>query len=66
MAFGPTSEVVDKEKKYEVLYGLAEKYLPDHLEPAEETINKMIDRTGVYEIIVSHFTGKSKKRPKVS
>ena len=25
MAFGPTSEVVDKEKKYEVLYGLAEK-----------------------------------------
>ena len=60
MVFGQVAEIADPEKKYAILYALAEKYLPDHLDKAEEDIKRSLARTVVYAITPERITGKAK------
>lgn len=63
IAFGQVEKVEEPDKKYEILFALAAKYLPEHMEPADLTIKKMLRRTAVYEMKIRRLSGKAKKRP---
>lgn len=64
--FGKASLVTDDTEKREALFALAQKYLPEHCDKAEASINKSIKRTAVYSISLEHSSGKAKvlKGPK--
>lgn len=59
--FGKASEVTDSIRKKNVLFALAEKYLPNAMEHAEHDITTSLDRTAVYEISLDKVTGKAKR-----
>lgn len=59
--FGTAAEVVDEQEKYDMLYALAEKYLPDHMDKAEKDISASIKITSVYAITIEKMTGKAKR-----
>ena len=60
MIFGKVGEVADPDAKYEALYALAEKYLPDHMDKADKDIRGSLKRTAVYAITPVEITGKAK------
>ena len=63
MVEGTVEEVADPDEKFRVLYALAGKYLPEHLDKAEGDIGKSFKRTAVYRLTPQSVTGKA-KRPK--
>ncbi len=60
MAVGTLSLVTDAEEKKEILLRLAEKYLPDHMEKAEDAVMHSLARTAVIVLTVESVTGKAK------
>jgi nitroimidazol reductase NimA-like FMN-containing flavoprotein (pyridoxamine 5'-phosphate oxidase superfamily) len=64
---GAVREVADPLEKRAILYALAQKYLPAHLDKADNSINNAFSRTAVYTLILEHVTGKAKKpRPEAA
>ena len=59
--FGKAQKVEDNDEKRNALYKLCEKYLPEHMDKAEEDINRSFNITAVYKIIISEISGKSKR-----
>lgn len=66
VAFGKVFEILDKDEKFTVLYGLAERYLPEYLDRAKKDIETSFKRTAVYGVIVEEISGKAKKPQKNS
>ncbi|MDL2286047.1 pyridoxamine 5'-phosphate oxidase family protein [Desulfococcaceae bacterium OttesenSCG-928-F15] len=61
IVFGKISEVFERDEKWNALYGLAEKYLPEHLDKAEGDIEASFERTAVYAISMEEISGKARK-----
>ncbi len=59
--FGELEPVVDEKEKYGLLYELAEKYLPDHMDQAEASIRASLARTAVYGLTMEVVTAKASK-----
>ncbi len=62
MALGQAEEVTEQDEKYKILYLLAEKYLPEHMDKADKDISASLSRTGVFCIVVEEITGKAKRK----
>lgn len=62
MAFGEAALVQDAEEKRRALLELCRKYLPAHMDQAEQSIAHSFSRTAVVKISVAHTTGKAKQR----
>jgi nitroimidazol reductase NimA-like FMN-containing flavoprotein (pyridoxamine 5'-phosphate oxidase superfamily) len=60
IVFGKALEVKGQEKR-NALIGLVKKFSRDFLQEGINTIDKMIDKTGVYKIIISNITGKANR-----
>ena len=54
--------MTDEKERYDVLYALAEKYLPEHMENAEEAIRGSFKATLVWAVRPKSISGKAKKR----
>jgi cytidylate kinase len=61
MVFGRATPVTDEKERHKALYKLAEKYLPEHVDKAEEHIQRHSARTAVYKISLELLTGKRRK-----
>lgn len=61
VVFGRMDEVLDRQEKYEALYALAEKYLPEHVDKAAHHIDKAFERTAVYALYPEKVTGKANR-----
>ncbi len=59
--FGTVRELVCEDEKKAVLFALAEKYLPEHMDKAEKDISASLSRTAVYEILPEKICGKAKR-----
>lgn len=59
--FGEVAEIVDEREKYDILYALAEKYLPDYMDKAEGGIAKSLARTAVYGLSMDAVTAKARR-----
>ena len=57
IVFGKIRILTDKEEKIDKLTHLGDKFFPTHQETVDE-INKLIDKTAVFEITIDHMTGK--------
>lgn len=60
VVFGQAREVTDENVKRRALLRLCEKYLPQHMDKAEASIQKSFGITAVWEIEIMHCTGKQK------
>ncbi len=65
VAEGEARPVGDAKEKRMALLRLADKYLPEHMDKAEDYITKLWDRTWVYAVDIKKVSGKS-KRPKAA
>ncbi len=63
---GEARSVTDDGEKKKALLALAEKYLPEHMDKAEEYIAKSWNRTAVYAVSIDSVSGKAKRRPPAS
>jgi nitroimidazol reductase NimA-like FMN-containing flavoprotein (pyridoxamine 5'-phosphate oxidase superfamily) len=61
IVFGRAAAVEDEELKTAALLALAEKYLPQHLDAAPDSIEKALDHTAVYAIKIEAITGKANR-----
>lgn len=61
IVFGTVSEVSDPQEKHAALYGLARKYLPEHLDMADEHIRASWQRTAVFAIHPESISAKAKR-----
>ncbi|UQZ89162.1 MFS transporter [Deltaproteobacteria bacterium Smac51] len=59
--FGNVSEVSDEKEKYDILYELAERYLPDYMDKADGDIKHSLSRTAVYGVEMEVVTVKAKR-----
>ncbi len=57
IVFGKIRTIDDRDKKIEILTHLGDKFFPTHEETVGE-IEKLLDRTEVFEIAPDHITGK--------
>lgn len=57
IVFGKIKTLADKDEKIEKLTYLGDKFFPTH-EETEDEINRLLDRTEVFEITIEHMTGK--------
>lgn len=57
IVFGTIKTLTDKQEKIDKLTHLGDKFFPTHQETVDE-INRLIDRTEVFEITIDHMTGK--------
>ena len=62
MVFGKSRLVTDDKEKKDSLMLLAQKYLPEHMDKAEENISGSWKRTAVYAIDIDRIAGKAKKK----
>ncbi|MDL2266386.1 pyridoxamine 5'-phosphate oxidase family protein [Desulfovibrio sp. OttesenSCG-928-G15] len=60
MVFGKVREVTQEQEKNRALHALAKKYLPDHMDKADDGIAKYATRTKVYKISMDVVSGKGK------
>ena len=60
--FGAAQEVMEESEKHEVLLDIARKYLPDHMDKAEDYITKFWTRTALYAIPITRITGKGRRK----
>jgi nitroimidazol reductase NimA-like FMN-containing flavoprotein (pyridoxamine 5'-phosphate oxidase superfamily) len=58
---GTVREMTGDADKYRILYALAEKYLPGHMDKADDAIRKALARTAVYVLEPESVTGKAKR-----
>jgi nitroimidazol reductase NimA-like FMN-containing flavoprotein (pyridoxamine 5'-phosphate oxidase superfamily) len=61
IVFGKTVEVSGADEKYTALYALAEKYLPEHIEKADEYIKHSFQNVAVYRIEPERMSGKARR-----
>ncbi len=57
IAFGKIRTLTDKDDKIDKLTHLGDRFFPTHEETVDE-INRLIDRTEVFEITIEHLSGK--------
>ena len=57
IVFGTIKTLTDKQEKVDKLTHLGDKFFPTHQETVDE-INRLKDRTEVFEITIDHMTGK--------
>ncbi|WP_407415380.1 pyridoxamine 5'-phosphate oxidase family protein [Methanobrevibacter sp.] len=57
IVFGKIRILTDSDEKIDKLTHLGDKFFPTHEETVDE-INKLLDRTEVFEITIDHMTGK--------
>lgn len=57
IVFGKIRILDDKDEKIDKLTHLGDKFFPTHEETVDE-INRLIDKTEVFEITIDHMTGK--------
>ena len=57
IVFGKIRILMDKDEKIDKLTYLGDKFFPTHEETVSE-INRMLDRTEVFEITIEHMSGK--------
>ena len=57
IVFGKIRVLVDRDEKIEKLTHLGDKFFPTHEETVDE-INRLLDRTEVFEIAIEHMSGK--------
>ena len=57
IVFGEIKTLTDRDEKRDKLTHLGDKFFPTHEKTVNE-INKLIDRTQVFEITIKHMTGK--------
>jgi len=57
VVFGKINTLTDKDEKIEKLTYLGDKFFPTHEETVSE-IDRMLDRTEVFEITIDHISGK--------
>lgn len=57
VVFGKIKILTDKNEKIEKLTYLGDKFFPTHQETVDE-INRLLDKTEVFEITIEHMTGK--------
>ena len=57
IVFGTIRTLTEKQEKIDKLTHLGGKFFPTHQETVDE-INRLIDRTEVFEITIDHMTGK--------
>ena len=57
IAFGKIRTLTDRDDKIDKLTHLGDKFFPSHEETVTE-INKLLDKTEVFEITIEHMTGK--------
>ena len=57
IAFGKIRTLTDRDEKIEKLTYLGDKFFPTHEDTVDE-INKLLDKTEVFEISIEHMTGK--------
>lgn len=57
IAFGKIAIVEDEERKFEILTRLGDKYFPNP-EETEKVLERMFDRTELFELNIEHITGK--------
>ena len=57
IAFGRISVIEDEDEKIDKLKHLGNKFFPSQKE-TEDEINRLLDRTEVFEITIEHLTGK--------
>ncbi len=62
MVDGTAREVTEAGEKIEALTALARKYLPAHLDKAENDIRRSLARTAVYAVTPLAVTGKAKQK----
>ena len=57
IVFGKIKTLTDDDQKIEKLTHLGDKFFPTH-EETEQEINRLLDRTEVFEITIEHMSGK--------
>ncbi len=57
IVFGKIKTLTDRDEKIEKLTHLGDKFFPTHEETVDE-INRLLDRTEVFEITIEHMSGK--------
>ena len=57
IVFGRIKTLTDRDEKIEKLTHLGDKFFPTHEETLDE-INRLLDRTEVFEITIEHMSGK--------
>ena len=57
IVFGKIRTLTDRDEKIEKLTHLGDKFFPTHEETLDE-INRLLDRTEVFEITIEHMSGK--------
>lgn len=57
IVFGKIKTLSDRDEKIEKLTHLGDKFFPTHEETVDE-INRLLDRTEVFEITIEHMSGK--------
>lgn len=57
IVFGKIKTLTDDDEKIEKLTHLGDKFFPTHEETVQE-INRLLDRTEVFEITIEHMSGK--------
>ena len=57
IVFGRIRTLTDRDEKIEKLTHLGDKFFPTHEETVDE-INRLLDRTEVFEITIEHMSGK--------
>ena len=57
IVFGNIRILTDRDEKIEALTYLGDKFFPSHEDTVDE-INRLLDRTEVYEITIEHMSGK--------
>ncbi len=61
MLFGNAVYVLDEEERRQALLLLCEKYLPQHMDKAEQSISHSAAHTAIIKIPVDHISGKANK-----
>ena len=62
VVFGKARKVTDDKEKRAALLDLARKYLPEHVDKAEEYTTRSFSHTDVYAVSIDAITGKSKRK----
>ena len=57
IAFGTIKTLTDRQEKIDKLTHLGDKFFPTHQQTVDE-IDKLLDKTEVFEITIEHMTGK--------
>ena len=60
IVFGKIRTLTDRDEKIDKLTHLGDKFFPTHEETVDE-INRLLDRTEVFEITIEHMSGKTVK-----